>query len=315
MKIKDYIPGLVIALVIAVISYYISTLHASFDSLAISIIIGMFFGNFLGEKEYFRNGIEAAIKIFLPVGIAFYGTQLSLKGLNPGMILTIFLIFSALFGITLIVSKIFNLGRKISILLASGLAVCGASAIAVISPLIGAKREDTSISLISVMMLGLTGMIFYPILYDLLSLTKNEFNFLAGTTLPMLGQVRVAAGSVCPECVDAAIKIKLIRISFLFFLVTTAIFISGKEEKKIKVPWFIIVFIFFALFGNFTKLLLPLSDYFRYISSFSLTTALVAIGFSVELDSIIEKGITPFVTIFISWTVVIMMIYIVKSLF
>ena len=315
MKIKDYIPGLVIVLVIAVISYYISTLHASFDALVISIIIGMFFGNVLGDKEYFKNGIEAAIKIFLPLGIAFYGTQLSLKELNWGQILTIFLIFLALFGATLFVSRIFNLERKISILLASGLAVCGASAIAVISPLIGAKREDTSISLISVMMLGLTGMIFYPILYELLSLTKNEFAFFTGTTLPMLGQVRVAAGSVSPECVDAAIKIKLIRISFLFFLVTTAIFISGKEEKKVKVPWFIIVFIFFALFGNFTKLLLPLSDYFRNMSGFFLTTALAAIGFSVDLDAIIEKGISPLATIFISWTVVIMIIYIVKSLF
>ncbi|MEW6109786.1 MAG: putative sulfate exporter family transporter [Nitrospirota bacterium] len=315
MKLKESIPGIIVVLVIAVFSYFISTLHASFDALVISIIIGMFIGNVLSEKNHFVSGIETGIKIFLPAGIALYGTQLFFNELRFSSILTIFLVFSCMFSLTLIISKIFNLNRKISILLASGLSICGASAIAVISPLIGAKREDTSISIISVMMLGLIGMIFYPFLYDILSLTKNEFAFLTGTTLPMLGQVKVAAGSICPACLSTAVKIKLIRISFLIFLVTIAVFLSGKEEKKVKVPWFIIVFLVFAVIVNTTRIFEPFLEHLKNASSFFLSAALAAIGFSVDLDSMVEQGITPVAVIFLSWGVIILSTYLILSLF
>jgi small basic protein len=77
MRIKAYIPGLLVIGVIALFSTYLSTLHASFDALVISIIIGMFFGNLLGDRGLFREGTELGVRLFLPIGIALYGTQLS----------------------------------------------------------------------------------------------------------------------------------------------------------------------------------------------------------------------------------------------
>lgn len=315
MAIKEYIPGFLIVLIIAVLSYFISTFHASFDSLVISIIIGIFTGNLIGMKDYFKGGVEGSIKVFLPAGIALYGTQLVFKGLNPGLLAGIFLVFVCLFGLTLLVSNVFSLGRKVSVLLASGLAVCGASAIAVISPLIGARREDTSISILSVMMLGLTGMIFYPGVYDLLSLTADEFTFLAGTTLPMLGQVRVAAGNVSSESLAAALEIKLVRISFLFFLVTIAILLSGKGERKVRIPWFVVLFGVFAVIVNFLKVPDQVMQYCRTASSFLLSAGLAAIGFTVDFDSIIEEGIAPLGAVFTAWTVTVMLIFIARNLF
>jgi uncharacterized integral membrane protein (TIGR00698 family) len=315
MKIGDHIPGFGVVLVIAALSYLLSTFHASFDALVLSIIVGMLCGNMIGDREYFAKGVESALKIFLPLGIALYGSQLVLGELRWGQLLSIVLVFSALFGFTLLISSVFSIDRKVAVLLASGLAVCGAAAIAVISPLIGARREDTSISVISVMMLGLTGMIFYPILNDLLLLTRDEFNFLAGTTLPMLGQVKVAALNVCPECLSAAVKIKLIRISFLFFLVTISICFSGEGEKKVKIPWFVIVFILLALGVNLSAALAPAGQYFKWASSFFLSAALAAIGFSVDFDSVIERGILPLGVIFFSWGLVVLLMYLIRNLF
>ena len=315
MKIRHYIPGLAVVLVIAILSYYLSAINPSFDALVISIIIGMLAGNILGERNLFEKGSEGALKVFLPLGIALYGSQVVLHEMNPGLLFTIFLVSLGLFGLTLLIAGIFNLDRKTGVLLASGISICGASAIAVISPIIGAKREDTSISIISVMMLGLTGMIFYPILYDVLALSREEFNFLAGTTLPMLGQVKVAASNVCPECLSAAVKIKLIRISFLFFLITASVILSGKREKSIKVPWFVIAFIVLALGANFTNIFSPVVGHLGAVSSFCLSAALAAIGFSVDFSSIIEKGIAPLGVIFFSWGVVILLMYLVRNLF
>lgn len=314
MKIKEYFPGIFIVFVIASLSYYLSTVHASFDALVISILSGMFIGNLMADEKIFKKGIETAIKIIMPVGIALYGSQLVIGELQWGTFFGIFAVFAGLFCLTLFFSKIFTLDRKLSVLLASGLAVCGASAIAVISPLIGAKKEDTSIAILSVMMIGLTGMVFYPLIYDIFSLTKEEFNFFAGTTLPMLGQVKVAAGNVCPECLPAAIKIKLIRISFLVFVITLSVFLSGKETKKLNVPWFILVFIVFVVLCNSTNILKPFMQPLKFLSSFFLSAGLAAIGFSVDFDAIIEKDITPLSVISLSWIIMLISIYLFRNI-
>lgn len=315
MKTEDHIAGFCVVLVIAALAYFLSTLHASFDALVISIIVGMLAGNMIGNRDYFERGTETALTFFLPLGIALYGSQLVLDELRWGQLLAIFLVFSALFGLTLLIAGIFGIEKKVAVLLASGLSVCGASAIAVISPLIGAKREETSVAVISVMMLGLTGMIFYPMLNDTLSLTRVEFNFLAGTTLPMLGQVKVAALNVCPECPAAAEKIKLIRMSFLFFLVTASLFYSGKEGRRVKIPWFVIVFILLAVGVNMSGAFAHVMEYFKGTSNFCLSAALAAIGFSVDFDSLIEQGILPLGVISFSWGLVVLLMYLIRNLF
>lgn len=314
MNNKSPVPAFILTICIAFLSYYMSTFNPSFDALVVSIIAGMLLGNTVTLREAVGEGVGAAARVFLSLGIALYGSQLVFSGLRPSVLAGIIAVFAGLFCLTLLISRIFNLNQNLSILLASGLSVCGATAIAVISPLIGARREDTSISIISVMMLGLTGMIFYPMLADIVGLERGDFNFLAGTTLPMLGQVRVAAGAVCPECVATAMQIKLVRISFLFFLVTVAVFLSGREGRKVNVPWFVAVFVVMTLLANFTRVLAPLTTYLKTASAFCLSAGLAAIGLSVDFDTVIEEGLTPLGVISFSWVVVILLMYLVKNL-
>jgi len=314
MRITSYMPGVLIVLIMAVVSYSISTIHPSFDSLVISIIMGMLCGGLLAGKEAFAPGVERSLNICLPAGIALYGNQLVFKGLNISFVLEIFVITICLFVLTFLLGEVFNLDRKLSVLLSSGLSICGASAIAVISPLIGAKKLDISVSIISVVMLGLTGMIFYPLLADYL-MSRSEFIFLAGTTLPMLGQVRVAAGGFGPEALAAATEIKLIRISFLLLFSAAAVLLSGREGTKMKFPWFMALFFLFAFLANAVSLPAPLNASLKIAGSFLLSAALAAIGFSVDVNSVLERGLTPLGIIFISWSFTIMLIYIVRSIF
>lgn len=307
-------PGFLIMGVIALFSLYLSTIHASFDALVISIIIGMLLGNLVGNRDYFSCGLDIGVKALLPAGIALYGMQLSVSGLRPGLVFSILMVFCALFFSTLLLSRVFRLNRSISLLLASGLSICGASAIAVISPLIRARREDTSISILSVMMLGLIGMIFYPIMYDLFSLNKEEFNFFTGTTLPMIGQVRVAASNVCPECLDSALQIKLVRVAFLLFLVPVLIIRQYRVDKKINMPWFIIIFMSLSVLVNTVPAIRQFQETARTIGTFFFSAGLAAIGFSVDFDAIIEEGMTPLGVIVAVWSVVLIGIYLFRNI-
>ncbi|NOZ25481.1 MAG: putative sulfate exporter family transporter [Nitrospirae bacterium] len=291
--------GLIISVVIAVIAFILSYVHPSFEALAISIILGMLFSNILQDRQFLNDGIELTIKVFLPVGIALYGTQLSIRSLDPAMTPLVFLTFIAVFSLVYLVSKWSGLKNNIGILLATGISICGASAIAIVSPLIKSDGEETSISLIVVMIYGLFGMIAYPLLANFLDLGMKEFAFVSGTTLPMIGQIKVAASAYGTECVTTALKYKLLRMSFLVFLVTLTLFLSRKEDRRIYIPWFIAVFVLLALVVNIFRLD-RLSEISAPVSRFSLSTALAAIGLSVDFESITEEGIKPLIIVVLS---------------
>lgn len=311
---RNYIPGFLVSVVIASFSLYLSALHASFDALVVSIIIGMLLGNLVGNRDYFSSGLDIGVKALLPVGIALYGMQLSVSGLRPGLVFSIFLVFSALFIFTLLLSRVFRLNSSITLLLASGLSICGASAIAIISPVIRARREDTSISILSVMMLGLIGMICYPLIYDFVSLTKDDFNFFAGATLPMIGQVRVAVGNVCPECLDSALQIKLVRVAFLLFLVPVLVIRQYRIDKQISIPWFVIIFISLSVLVNTVPSIRQFQETARTIGNFCFSAGLAAIGFSVDFDAIIEEGMAPLGVIVAVWSVILISIYLLRNI-
>ncbi|HEB75521.1 MAG TPA: putative sulfate exporter family transporter [Nitrospirae bacterium] len=295
--------GLAISLVIAVIAFILSYVHPSFEALAISIILGMLFSNILEERRFLDEGIKLTIKVFLPVGIALYGTQLSVRALDPAMTPLVFLTFIAVFTLVYLIAKWFGLRNNIRILLATGISICGASAIAIVSPLINSDGEETSISLIVVMIYGLFGMIAYPLFANLLGLGIKEFAFVSGTTLPMIGQIKVAASTYGAECVETALKYKLLRMSFLVFLVTLTVFLSRKEGRRIYVPWFIAVFVILAVAVNLLKMD-RLSEMSAPVSRFALSTALAAIGLSVDFESITEEGIKPLLIVALSIAVI-----------
>ncbi|GBE01068.1 hypothetical protein BMS3Bbin06_01041 [bacterium BMS3Bbin06] len=305
--------GLAISCCIAVVAISLSYVHPTFEALVISIILGMLIANILEDRSLLEKGLDLSIKIFLPVGIALYGTQLIVEKTDTLLVFSVLVTYILIFFSVYFMSLFFNLRKNTSILLATGMSTCGASAIAILSPLINADSEETSISLIAVMIYGLFGMIFYPLLSDLIGLGIKEFAFLSGTTLPMLGQVKVSASALGTDCLNQAVKYKLLRMSFLVFLITFAVFLS-RGKKGIFVPWFVILFIVLAVSVNVFKLY-RLSKLVEPLSRFSLSIALASIGMKVHFDSITESGIKPVAVIFISLSIVLAALYMVYYIF
>ncbi|TAL25416.1 MAG: putative sulfate exporter family transporter [Nitrospirae bacterium] len=310
--VKEILPGIVIIFLITIVSYMLSLVHPSFDILVISMIFGMLIVNFIDDKEIFSAGIAFTLKVFLPTGIALYGAQLSFAGTEPKLLFSVLATTICLFALTYFIAKGLGLSKNLGLVLSTGLSVCGASAIAIVSPLIGAKKEETSISLIAVMVLGLAGMIFYPLFTDILMLNKNEFSFFSGATLPMLGQVKAAASAAGPEALALALKIKLIRISSLIFIPIVVLILSGRR-KKFYVPWFIVVFIALAIGANTIKEAKIITGFVESASKLLLASALAGIGLSVDFDSIAEEGIRPLLAVFLSWGIVILLLYLAFS--
>jgi uncharacterized membrane protein YadS len=130
----------------------------------------------------------------------------------------------------------------------------------------------------------------------------------------MIGQVRVAAGNVCPECLDSALQIKLIRTAFLLFLVPVLVVRQYRIDKQISLPWFVIIFISLSILVNTIPALRQLQDTAKTIGTFCFSAGLAAIGFSVDFDAIVEEGMTPLGVIFAVWGVVLIAIYLFRNI-
>ncbi len=305
--------GLFFSISIAIIATSLSYIHPTFEALVISIILGMLFSNILEDRNILNEGVEVTIKFFLPVGIALYGLQLHVGRPDLKLVFPVVITYISIFASVYMVTQFFNIKKKTSILLATGMSTCGASAIAIVSPLINAESEETSISLLTIMVYGLMAMILYPVIGDLIGLNPMEFAFLTGTSLPMLGQVKVAASTCGNDCVNMAVKYKLIRISFLAFVITLSVLLSRERGKGFFIPWFVVAFLLLAVSVNIFNLE-KLTRISGPVSRFTLSTALAAIGMKVDFDSVSEAGGKPVIATFLALILILIAMYITYSI-
>ena len=128
-QVLSYLPGLGLAVLIATASSVLSFGHAALDPLVLSMLISIIIGNLLGPYRRFESGIALSHKIFIPLGIILYGTQMNIQPLRiygAGRIFHILsLVIISLIVIYWISIKL-GVSKKISLLLAAGSAICGA---------------------------------------------------------------------------------------------------------------------------------------------------------------------------------------------
>ncbi|RMF99689.1 MAG: putative sulfate exporter family transporter [Nitrospirae bacterium] len=305
--------GFLTVLGIGGVSYGISFLSSVFDPLVLGITLGIIISNLVERGSEFEKGIRDAIRWFLPIGISLYGFQLRFEGgLSGNSVLAVYLVFIFTLIVGLVISKkIFSLSTNTSILIASGLSICGASAIAVISPAIGARREETSVSVLAVMTAGIVFTVIYPFLKDLGILTPWVYAFISGATLPMLGLVKSAASQIDVTTLTLALKFKYLRIASLVFMVAFGVLFSGMRRGFLKVPRFMLFFIIFVLIANLVQIPEGMITYLGRAATLFLTLTLTAIGLRADIGAVSEMGFRPFFSAIVTMTVTVCAILIV----
>lgn len=307
-------PGMGHAFVVAGVSYAFSFIHPSFDPLVISIIFGMLSSNLFTTRKSFAPGAEVLMSIFLPIGIGLYGARLSLHGMDMKVLAAVFLFFMFVFTATYFIANGFGLGRDLSLLLGVGLSICGASAIAVAGPLIGARKEDSSIAIICTMTVGLTGILIFHFIPDFVGLSTDNAAFLTGMALPMIGQVKVAGAGLGPAGLKLAMSYKLMRVFLLLPVAVALVVIKHKEcGKRFCVPWFMVLFVALALVANLAPQASGALEMLAPFSTFSLTLALAAIGSMLNFEDITSRGTSPLSAAFLAWSIVGLTLYLVLS--
>ena len=157
-------------------------------------------------------------KKLLRVGIVLLGFSVSFASITALGLPVI-----AVVAVSLVATLVFTtwLGRRMglssarSLLVGTGTAICGASAIAAMEDTARADEEDVTAAIAMVTLFGTLALVLLPLLQGPLGLTDAQFGTWAGASVHEVGQVVAAASPAGAAVVAIAIVVKLARVVML----------------------------------------------------------------------------------------------------
>ena len=332
--IKSKIFGLLICAITALSSIQISNYigikllnleKSPISPIIIAIIIGSLLSNTVKNIDKYNSGFTFAIKYLLKLGIIFLGIRLSISdillyGLQGLLVIIPCIIISII--ITKNLRDYFQVSNNLSLLIAVGTSICGATAIVALAPVIKAKKEEISYAIANITIFGLVAMFLYPILaYSVFDNDSLAVGLFLGTSIHETAQV-AGSGMIYaeqyenPSVLDISTVIKLVRNTMMVIAIPLLAYLSKKsaiQNSKINIgsifPYFILGFLAFGMIrtiGDQFEYQIGIEiwnnfiHYIKYSAEILLITAMSAVGYNTKLEKFKNLGLKPFYLGFIA---------------
>ena len=196
-------------------------------------------------------------------------------------------------------------GRRLGIpgdlrtLIGVGTGICGASAIAAVTPALRAKSSDVAYAISTIFFFNVAAVLIFPPLGHLLGLSQQAFGLFAGTAVNDTSAVVAAAAGYGPIAAQHAVVVKLVRT--LMIIPVTLVLSKGAKAPK---PWFLGAFLLVA--AAHTLGLVPdgLQPLLHRLALLCIAVALAAVGLSTDAGALRRAGPRPLLLGLILWIAV-----------
>ena len=261
---------------------------------------------------YLANPVFA---FFLGVGISIFGISKNLKHLDrigscllkiaiillglvfdvnsvSGLASESFLLVLGLVTITsflgVVLYFVFNVSKRFSILSTAGTAICGATAVSSVSPLINAKPNEVGSVLSIIFILNAVAMIFYPAIGDALKLTQEQFGVWVGLSVHDTSSVAAISTLYGENTTEVALITKLVRTLFLIPLIIILSISFKSKLQSSQFPLFIILFLLVLIISSFVDLPDAVTLSASLLFKFLILLAVYVIGSQVNLRTLFQ---------------------------
>lgn len=238
------------------------------------------------------------------VGLGFgMNATAALHAGREGFLFTIFSIFTTLL-LGIFLGRFLKVDQKTSWLISCGTAICGGSAIAAVSPVVGAGERSISVALGTVFILNAAALFIFPPVAHAIGLTQQQFGLWSAIAIHDTSSVVGAASRYGKEALEVATAVKLARA---LWIIPVAVFSSRAFKNKgqgIRIPWFILLFIMAILLHTYVPGLHAASTFIVQASHAALTLTLFLIGAGLNRDLLRGVGIRPLLQGLLLWIVI-----------
>ena len=273
---------------------------------ALSLFLGIFLSYFNSRLSLTPVSVNGSL--FLKAGIICLGGTISLNSLGTISLdyiplVSIYVIAIMIFGI--LIGKLIRLPHNLTLLLVSGTAICGGTAIASLAPIIKAKNEDLVASISLVFLLNAIAIILFPYIGEFFEMTDAEFGIFSALTIHDTASVVGTASLYSDESVTYASIIKLGRTLWIVPLLIGASIYSKSENKEYEFPYFILVFIAFVVLGNIFNIDGEIKSYIKTVSIAFFQIGLFMIGYKFQLHTLMKLSLKPVIFAASIWIIII----------
>ncbi|MFZ2303786.1 MAG: putative sulfate exporter family transporter [Minisyncoccia bacterium] len=304
-------PVLLLASFLGFASYGVKVVTGSnfADPLFIALLLGILARVIIlrNKTQMLTHGFSLALVILIPIGTVLYGAInlnfVNLAKIDSRVFVIMVATLLAYFVVILLLGKLLNQREKTTYLIATGSAVCGASAIAITAPAIDAEPNDVSVGLISVFIAGVFGLfIFLPFLINLFEINDQVYAILSGTTLQFTGFVKTSVGGLSKDAISIALATKATRYMALFLIIPI---FSSMVKRKFHTPWFLWAFLAAGLVFSFVpKISETLTPVLKPILDILWSIAMAAIGLNADIRMLIsDNGLKALLMAFVGFFV------------
>lgn len=302
---RSMLPGIGLTLVLAIVAKILTPFLPFLGSEGIAMLLGIVVGNTIFKQELWDTGVVWAEKYVIQFGIALLGLTITLRTVTAlGWQGILFVLMQMTITIMLVMwlgGRIFKVSAESAMLMGAGNAVCGTSAVAAVSPVIGANDTQRRTAAATV---SLTGVVLLLILPTLAPTLFNHNDLLSGAmiggTLQSVGQA-VGAGLMVNDATGTfATLFKMLRVILLVFVVMSFAKMSSRQTEQTTVnqpkaiwrmvPWFVTVFVLFVLVNTVVGLPKPIIAGSKELASFFGVVNLAGIGLSLKWQIIKNSG-------------------------
>ncbi len=298
-RIPASLPGLALCVAISVAAYGLSRTQSYFpiSPMMFAIVIAIGFGATFGAPEWAKAGQSFTLRRLLRLAIVLLGFQLTAADVGVLGVKAVVVILGALaltFFFTRWFGTLIGVDRGLSELIASGTAICGASAIVATNSVTRAPQEDVVYSLATITFFGTLAMFILPALYGPLGLTAIEYGLWAGGSIHEVAQV-VAAGFIAGQHEgETAMITKLVRVAAMAPMI---LWLGASRPKgdgpAPPIPWFVVGFAAVILLNSVIDPPAVFRQWAQFVTIFLLTMALAALGLGADLRKLRMKGPRP----------------------
>lgn len=305
------VPGLTVVAGGVVVAMIVSWLLPSVSALTAAVLLGAIVANVVTLPPSLAPGIKLAGRRLLRIGIVLLGLKLVFRdvlALGYEVLLLAMVAVVVTFAVTRWLGRVLGVSEGLSLLIATGFSICGASAVAAMNGVREQDEEDVAKALGLVTLFGTVAMFSLPALYPLTGLSPAGFGVWAGGSVHEVAQVVAAAGPVT-GALAIAVAVKLTRVVLLAPMLAA---VSVAERRRFPdagrrppiVPLFVVGFLVAAAVRATDLLPDVVLSAATFADNLLLAAGMFALGTAVRLRSLVRSGL-PALTLGLLSTVLI----------
>jgi uncharacterized integral membrane protein (TIGR00698 family) len=308
VKAYRLLPGLIGVALIAVVAWALDGVVPVVGAPVLALIGGLTLRTGAGLSGGWRPGVDFTMKRLLRIAIILFGATLSLAKIieiGAGSLVLIGVTILLALGLTSLFGRWLQAPSGLVNLIGVGTAICGATAILTIGPIVESPEEEMAFAVTTIFLFNMLAVLIYPLLGHLLQMSEAIFGVWTGTAIHDTSSVLAAAFAYGEPAGKVATVVKLTRTLMLVPL-ALAIGIAhsyartrsggggGTRVNLVRIfPWFIAWFVL-AAFANTIGLLGPaIVTGASLAGKFLVVMVMAAVGVSADLARMRQIGLKP----------------------